>query len=493
MPRTLCALTVVVLAVLTTAALQSGEKPSVAVPDTPAGTRLSALVSAFNSGDETKWRAFIEQEWKPSDKEGAFERRLEMFQMLHGDLGGINIWRLEETSKYSVSVTAKAILSSAPFEWVAVTVNVDSLPPHQVVSVSIQPTQDPQFDPPPGPMTDEKLAAYLDDYLGRLSASDRFSGAVLVAKDGRTIFARAYGEACKNYGAPNSLDTKFNLGSMNKMFTGVAIMQLVEQGKISLHEPVGTYLPDLPRKDIAEKVTIHHLLTHTSGMQDYWQELFDSHWWEVKTVRQYADLIFADSLLFEPGAEFHYSNSGPIVLGLVIEKVTGQSYYDYVREHIYQPAGMINTDCFEVDRPVPNLAIGYTKMGYDGERDPNGEWYNNLFMHAVKGGPAGGGYSTVEDLLRFDVALRQNKLISKESFDTLTTGKADMGPGDKYAYLFGDRTVNGQRIIGHSGGAPGINAVLDMYLNSGYTVAVMANYDEAAGMVASQIQRALTQ
>jgi CubicO group peptidase (beta-lactamase class C family) len=109
-------------------------------------------------------------------------------------------------------------------------------------------------------------------------------------------------------------------------------------------------------------------------------------------------------------------------------------------------------------------------------------------MHVVKGGPAGGGYSTVEDLVRFDVALRQNKLISKESFDTLTTAKVG-----NYAYLFGDRKVNGQRVIGHNGGTSGVSAALDMYLDSGYSVAVMSNYDEAAFKVASQIQRALTQ
>ncbi len=481
-------LTLIALAVLMTAPLQAGEKSPAALPVTAAGTRLASLVKALNSGDEAQWRAFIEQEWKPSQQEGALERRLGLFQVVYDALGGIELWRVDLTSEYSVTVTAQTVLSTASAEWVTVTLDVDPSPPHKVISVSLGDTEDPKFDPPPRPLSDEKLAAYLEYYVGSVAAADGFSGAVMVAKDGLTIFAKAYGEACKNYGIPNRLDTKFNLGSMNKMFTGVAIMQLVEQGKIALHEPVGTYLPDFPRKDIAEKVTIHHLLTHTSGMQDYWDELSASRWWQIRTVRQYADLVFSDSLLFEPGTQYHYSNSGPIVLGLVIEKLTGQSYYDYVREHICEPAGMINTDCYELDRPIPNLAIGYTKIGYDGEPAPDGGWFNNLFMHVVKGSPAGGGYSTVEDLVRFDVALRQNKLISEESFDTLTTRKVG-----NYAYLFGDRTVNGQRVVGHHGGTSGVSAVLDMYLESGYSVAVMSNYDEAAIRVASQIQRALTQ
>lgn len=152
---------------------------------------------------------------------------------------------------------------------------------------------------------------------------------------------------------------------------------------------------------------------------------------------------------------------------------------------------MINSDCYEVDMPVPNLAIGYTKINYDGSPNPDGGWRNNFFLHAVKGGPAGGGYSTVEDLLRFDTALRSNKLLSKESFDTLTTGKVQREPGTMYAYLFQDQNVNGHRIIGHGGGAPGINAQLDMYLDNGYTVAVMANYDQAAGTVAQKIRKLL--
>jgi CubicO group peptidase (beta-lactamase class C family) len=241
---------------------------------------------------------------------------------------------------------------------------------------------------------------------------------------------------------------------------------------------------------MAEKVTIHHLLTHTSGMSDYWEELFDSKFWEIKTVQQLYDLTADEALDFEPGERFQYSNSGPIVLGLIIEKLSGMSYYDYIRENIYNPAGMINSGCFEVDHPTENLAIGYTRMDYDGEVSSGG-WYNNLFMHAVKGGPAGGGYSTVEDLLAFDKALRGHILLSEPFTDTVITGKVDMGPDIRYAYLFGDEISDGQRIVGHNGGAPGISAVLDMYWDSGYTVAVLANYDGTAGLMASKIRRLL--
>ena len=484
-----CASIILVILISGFAILTGAQQVPREIPDTPSGILLAHLLNAFNSGEEDPWKSFIRDHWK--EKESAFERRLEFFRQIYSDMGGFTLNRVEDFDDYSISVLIRAKSPSGPFEWVNLTLQADTLPPHKLDMLSARPAEEPGFEPPEGDLTHEQIADFLDRYLDHLVSEDRFSGTVLIAKDGKPFYTRAYGLASKRFNIPNRLDTKFNLGSMNKMFTGVAIMQLAEQRRISVNDPVGKYLPDLPRREIAEKVTIRHLLTHSSGMQDYWDELFDSPFWEIKTVNQLAELIFDDTLLFEPGSDFHYSNSGPIVLGMIIEKVTGQDYYDYIREHICQPAGMVNTDCYEMDTPVPNLAIGYTKLNYDGTRNPDGKWRNNLFMHTVKGGPAGGGFSTVEDLLKFDIALRNNKLITKESFDTLTTGKMKRGPGGGYAYLFQDRTVNGHRIVGHGGGAPGINANLDMYIDTGYAVAVMANYDEAASMVARKIEKLL--
>jgi CubicO group peptidase (beta-lactamase class C family) len=334
------------------------------IPDTPAGKLLTHFITAFNSGEEEQWKDFINNRWK--EREGMFERRLEMFKTVYADIGGLILHRIEDSSDYSLSVLIQAARPGGPFEWVALKVQADPVPPYKLDRLSLRPGEEPGFEAPEGDLTQEQVIDFLDRYLDNLLSKDRFSGTVLIAKDGKPFYSRVNGLASKRYNIPNRLDTKFNLGSMNKMFTGVAIMQLVEQGKVSLGDSVGKYLPELPRPEIAEKVTIHHLLTHTSGMQDYWEEIFDSHWWEIKTVSRLAELIFDDTLLFEPGADFHYSNSGPIVLGLIIEKVTGEDYYDYIREHICQPAGMINTDCYEMDTPVPNLAIGYTKMDCQG-------------------------------------------------------------------------------------------------------------------------------
>ncbi|GAI05666.1 unnamed protein product, partial [marine sediment metagenome] len=195
----------------------------------------------------------------------------------------------------------------------------------------------------------EKTTAFLE----KLDAQDKFSGAVLIAKDGEPILKKAYGLANRSFNVPNKIDTKFNLGSMNKMFTGVAILQLAEQGKLTLDDKIIKYVLDYPNKEIASKVTIHQLLTHTSGMGLYWtDEYFKTSKDLFKNVEDYLPLFVNQPLQFEPGSEFSYSNSGYMVLGLIIEKVTGQSYFDYVMENIYKPAGMINTDAYELDYVV---------------------------------------------------------------------------------------------------------------------------------------------
>jgi len=344
----------------------------------------------------------------------------------------------------------------------------------------------------PSGKSEKQLTTILDVLIDDLVQEDKFSGAVLVAKNGKPFYTRAVGEASKRYGVPNKINTKFNLGSINKMFTSVAIVQLAQQRKLSFDDLVGKHLPDYPNKEVREKVTIHHLLTHTSGMELYWIEFFHKHdWILIKTVQDYDALTNEKSLAFEPGERFQYSNCGPIVLGLIIEKISGMSYDDYIQENITSPARMENTYCYDITTPVPNLATGYTKRNLLGELQE--DWLENYFITPSKGGPAGGGYSTVEDLLRFDIALRSYQLLDREHFDILTIGKVDRNPGKKYAYLFEEQYINGHRVIGHGGGAAGVNSQLCMYMDLGYTVVVMSNYDPpAAGNVANKLAELLT-
>ncbi len=308
-----------------------------------------------------------------------------------------------------------------------------------------------------------------------------FSGTVLLAKDGKVLFKAAHGQASKRFNVPNRIDTKFHFASMNKMFTGVAIAQLVEQGKLSFDDTIDKFVSEqwLP-KEMTAKIQIKHLLTHTSGLGDYFNEPYTKY--SKRLFRSLDDfkMVFANSeLAFEPGEGYQYSNAGMFLLGVVIENVTGQNYFDYVRENIFEPAEMKNTDYYEMDRPVPNLAIGYFKM--------ENAWKNNMYVVPAKGGPDVGGYSTVHDFLRFDQALRNHALLSEEYTNIVLSEKPELR-SPNYGYGFGVVVVPSDKIVGHNGGFAGSSANLDMFLSSGFTAVILSNTNHGTDEIVARIQ-----
>lgn len=323
------------------------------------------------------------------------------------------------------------------------------------------------------PTTDapQKIQGYLDS----LAADNKLSGVIVVARNGTSIASKAAGVANKATNAPITLETKFNLGSMNKMFTGIAITQLAQQGKLKFDDPISKHLPDYPNKEVAAKVTIHQLLTHSSGMGSYTNEKWRTERAKLTTIAAHFPLFVDEPLSFPPGEKFSYSNSGYVVLGAIIERVSGQDYYTYVKEHIFTPAGMTNTGFYEPGKEISNLAIGYTRMGPDGK--PTDQASANTDRLEIRGGPAGGGFSTAGDLIKFHMALRDLKLLDREHLELATKGKVEAGPIGKYAYGFGDKVSDGKHIVGHNGGWPGVAANFEMYPELGYTSVMLMNSD----------------
>lgn len=333
----------------------------------------------------------------------------------------------------------------------------------------------------------EDLNEDLNKYLKELAIKDEFSGSVLLAKGEDIVFQAAYGMASKRFNVPNNIQTKFNLGSMNKMFTSVGIMQLVEAGKLSLNDKLSNYVDETwLSKDISQKIEIRHLLSHSSGLDNYFNRTYMNSSKNIyRALDDYKPLILDSTLLFEPGSKARYSNTGMLMLGVVIEKITGQDYFSYIREHIYQKAQMINSDSYEMDQPIPNLAIGY-------ESDDKNEtgWKNNIYLHVLKGGPAGGGFSTVQDLHKFALALTNYQLLNKELTEEVYSFKSKLTYRD-YGYGFNILGDANNRIVGHGGGFPGIGSNLDIYLDQGYIVAVMSNYGRGDSDVRNKIRELL--
>jgi CubicO group peptidase (beta-lactamase class C family) len=297
--------------------------------------------------------------------------------------------------------------------------------------------------------TDELVEKYIE--------LDIFSGAVLIAEDEKPFYEKAFGLADRENNIKNTLNKKFDIGSMNKTFTKVVIYQLVEEGKLKLDDKLGNYLEGFP-KEPSEKITIQNLLNHTSGYGDYHSPEYFALPKEKKTINGLLQIIKNLPLNFEPGTDQDYSNAGYILLGGIIEKVTGKSYYENVRERITQPLGLNETYIENKDQ-VPERAIGYFKNA-KGEIEDNGNEFNVP-------NPDGGFHSTVSDILKF----------YREYFygDKLLSAKTKSGM-EEFSYYEEVSKTGGA--IPQAGGFPGANTVIYEILRDKISIIVFANMDE---------------
>ena len=441
------------------------------VPKTLAGEQFSTWLRSFNSGEraqiEEARKLFKDPPGPNVDGDMAFRRMT----------GGFDLRKVEESSATRMSGLLQE-RGSDQFAHFAMV--VDENAPHVITEWHLDAVPTPaEFVM--GRLSEAQMVEATKARIDELAKDERFSGAVLVTKNGKLILSGAYGLADREKKIPNSLNTKFRIGSMNKMFTAVSVLQLTQAGKIKLSEPFGTYITGYPNKDAASKVSIEQLLTHTGGTGDIFGPQFDEHRKDLRTLQDYVNLYGKRALEFEPGSRWEYSNYGFLLLGVVVERVSGKSYYDYVRENVYVPAGMNSSGSLTEDENVPGRSIGYTSFG-------GAAVHSNADTLPYRGTSAGGGYSTVEDLQRFARALMNHKLLSAEYTEVLTTGKVTTPPGSgKYAFGFFDEGADsGARHFGHGGGAPGMNGDLQIYPQSGYVIAVLANLDPPAASRVSE-------
>jgi D-alanyl-D-alanine carboxypeptidase len=320
----------------------------------------------------------------------------------------------------------------------------------------------------------------LGDFIRAEMEATDYSGAVLIARDGKPVFTAVRGLADRETNKPNTLDTQFRVGSMNKMMTATAILQLVQAGKVKLDAPVGAYLRDYPNKDFAAQVTVHHLLTHTGGAGDIFGPQFNAKRLELKTLKDYVALYGSRAPEFTPGDGNRYANYGFILLGRIIEEVSGQSYADYLRDRIFKPAGMTRTGFEPESVAVENRARGYMP-------GPQGI-VSNADTLPWSGTSAGGGYSTVGDFLAFSTALTSHKLLDARHTRLLTSSKVS----NSYAYGFQDMSNADIRMVGHGGGAPGMNGDLRVIGDGKVVVVALSNVSPpglAGQMTSLAVQR----
>lgn len=447
--------------------------------DSAAGRRLREVLALVGSGDRAAARAYVEAGYAPALlREVPVDAHLAELSRLHDFTRGMELHEVLGIEEGRAMARVHARLTDT---WWRFGVMVEDKPPYRVIGTGYGPDLPPEGQGP-ARMGDAEVAREMDALLRRLADAGVFSGAVLVARDGRTVFQGAEGVANRDFGVPVTPETRFNLASMNKMFTAVAVLQLAEAGKLSLDDPLAKHLPGFPTPGAAAKIRIEHLLTHTSGLGDFFTPKFEEmRPTRLRTLDDYIAAAGADSLAFEPGTRWRYSNLGYVVLGKVIERASGMAYEDYVREHVWRPAGMTSTGLSDLDEVNPGLAVPYDKVYTDGGITLR----NTLLDRGVRGGPAGGGASTVGDLLRFAEALRGGKLVRPESLRLLTTPKPDLR-SPRYGYGF--EIVGEVGAVGHSGGTEGVSANLDLFLEDGVVAVVLSNLSHGAEPVLMRIR-----
>ncbi|MDT4895521.1 MAG: hypothetical protein QOH25_598 [Acidobacteriota bacterium] len=314
-------------------------------------------------------------------------------------------------------------------------------------------------------LSSQELTTRVDEYVNALVKQNRFSGAILLAREGKILLSKGYGMANLEDGTPNTPQTKFRLGSITKQFTAAAILKLQEQGKLNVQDMVCKYVENCPAA--WQPITIHHLLTHTSGIPNMtsFPEFHKVKFFPTTPLETLA--MFRDKPLeFAPGEKFNYSNSGYLLLGYVIERASGKPYAEYLRENILQPLGMKNTDLDVNSAIIRNRAAGYTQ-GANGII--NAEYIDMTIPYA-----AGALYSTVEDMYLWDRALYTEKIISKKSLEAMNTPFKD-----GYGYGVGIGEQYGLKAIVHGGGIEGFATFLARFVGDDGTVIVLSNIDRA--------------
>jgi CubicO group peptidase (beta-lactamase class C family) len=480
--------------VVTSSAAAAPAKPG--LPATPIGRLAAAWIETFNSGDEARMRTFNEKHVTKADlAERSMEQRLSAFKRMSRQIGVLEVTGVAQVEGARIVVLA----TSATGERLAITVEGDAADASRLKSILIDEAPGPDDAPVETgpPMTESALRDSLDRWIDRELAADRFAGVVRIVDGERTIYERAAGLAERRFDVPNTFDTKFNIGSITKLFTKIGIAKLMEQGKLAPEDHVSKFLPDYP-KPVADQITIQQLLDHTSGLGDIFGPEYDA--MEKSGLRSLSDFLplFENKpLKFEPGKGEFYSNAGYTVLGLVIERVSGMPYHDFIRRTIYEPAGMIASGPGEADAPTPNLATGYTRRARyraDGNEGPGAggrgrrpgdaarpgtdarRWELRANTYDLPGlsSSAGGGYSTAGDLIRFAAALRHDRILSP-AYTQWVLGGDPPAPGAKVAPTM--QTLPPGAGIGIAGGAPGLNALLVMFFRQDLTTVVLANAD----------------
>lgn len=459
----------------------SASSISTTMPDTVTGGIGAEVIAHINTDTPERiqqWASTILSQSIEGDTRAAVLKQLAIASR---DSGGVDF--VDARTQGPPGMLVVTIKGRRTGQRAALVLLPDSEQPGKLAMADVVPVDDPALYAawPKTGAPQAEIARLATVALDTLERTNDFSGCLSISDGAKVFFNECRGLADRTFGVKADPQTKFHIGSMNKMFTAVSIAQLVESGKLTWDTTLAELIPEYPDQAAAARITVWQLLHHTAGLGDFFVPEFFQNREKFINPGDYLDLIARQPRKFDPGTDWNYSNAGYVLLGRIVEKVSGYSYFEYIQRHIFAAAEMTSSGFDSQEDVTSKLAIGYFKEGAFST-----SWKANWLTLPFKGSPAGGGYSTNGDLLRFASALRDGKLVGPATLKKMFDEGVPAGPGT-YAAGFGDRLSKGRHIRGHAGGAPGMNANLAIVWETGAAVAVTSNQgDTPTAMLLSE-------
>ncbi len=440
------------------------------LPDTPVGKLAGELVRHVGSDSPEQIRRWASTLLSPAlaaNEKADFTASLVAAVR---DAGGVDVIdsRTDPRQPDVLQLAVKGRRGGRSAMWLLA---ADPAHPDQLAQALAFPLEDPSLYAawPKAAVSHAAMRQLVETTLDRLVRTSDFSGCVTVVDAGETVVDACRGLADRRFGVAIDRQTRFHIASIGKMFTAVAIAQLVEAGKLSWNATLDSLVPEYPDRAAAKTITVWQLAHHTAGLGDFMVPEFFAQRETFVNPADYLDLIARQPKVGEPGKGWSYSNAGYVLLGRIIENVSHENYFDYIQRHVFAPAGMSASGFDSPEDVTPKLAVGYYHDSLFSTA-----WKADWYKAGFKGSPAGGGYSNNTDLLAFARALRDGTLVKPATLEKMFDDAVPAGPGS-YAVGFGDRASHGRHIRGHAGGIEGTDANLQMVWETGAAIALTSN------------------
>ena len=432
--------------------------------------RVREMIEALNTGDYATIRAYFDTQSDPNGSSNALDR--------YQESRGYDLLRVELVPNRG-DLVAGIVRNRITGDEEYLAVRIEPQAPHRIMLFQARVPDEAAASwklkrVTSTAVTEKDRLEEIGTYLKRLGDADIFSGAIVIARDGKPVFAQGYAYADREKKIPNTPDTPFLLGSMNKLFTGLAIGQLVEQGKLSYDDPLSKFLTDFPDAESAKKIKIKHLLSHTAGLVREGSPLDSSAIDHPTTIKGMIETLERKPLMFEPGTKHSYSNIGFVLLGRVIEVATGQDYYEYIQKNVFAPAGA-TTASFPL---LPKTGVAVVPMAYPYESAWDSEsrlsFQSQLGKWGRRGSSAGNGVASALDVLRLSTAMRAGQIVKLETFRLHSSPKPELS-SPIYGYGIIAGPYLGRPFVGHNGRSFGQCSEFGELRDTPYTIVVLSN------------------